>query len=78
MVSQGKVFTIRWSPDSPLTLAAAGSYARLQIWDTASNAGIRQAFGPRLRQAGKELREAKKNAGIIGIVDEEEQSDDED
>ncbi|GHJ87398.1 hypothetical protein NliqN6_3800 [Naganishia liquefaciens] len=72
----GKVFTIRWSPDSPLTLAAAGSHARLQIWDTASNAGIRQAFGPRLRQTGKELREAKKNAGIIGIVDDEEQSDD--
>ncbi|KAJ9122496.1 hypothetical protein QFC22_001924 [Naganishia vaughanmartiniae] len=73
----GKVFTLRWSPDSPLTLAAAGSHARLQIWDTGSNAGVRQAFGQRLRQAGKELREAKKGAGIIGIVDEEEQSDDE-
>lgn len=72
------MFTVRWSPDSPLTLAAAGSYARLQIWDTASNAGIRQAFGQRLRQAGKELREAKKNAGIIGIVDDEEQSDEDD
>jgi hypothetical protein len=43
-----------------------------------TNSGARQAFGPRLRQVGKELAEAKKNsAGVIGIADEEEESDEE-
>ncbi len=74
--SQGKVFTLKWSPDSPLTLAAAGSQAKLQLWDVSTNSGARQAFGPRLRQVGKELAEAKKNSvGVIGVLDEEEESD---
>lgn len=79
--SQGKVFTLRWSPDTPLTLAAAGSAARLQIWDTGSNAAVRQAFGSRLKQAGKELAERKEekggNGGLIGVADDDEGDSDE-
>jgi hypothetical protein len=77
---QGKVFALSFSPDTPLTLAAAGSAAKLQVWDLAANAGVRKAFGPRLRQAGREFRERKEgqaNGGIIGIADDEEDSDDE-
>jgi periodic tryptophan protein 1 len=73
------VFTSRWSPDaeSPLTLAAAGSKATVQIWDVASNAGARKAFGERLRRHGKELGEMKKGGGIVGIQDEDVDEDEE-
>ncbi|GJE85578.1 WD40 repeat-like protein [Phanerochaete sordida] len=68
----GKVFSVAWSPDDPLTLAAAGSKAKLQVWDVAANAGVRKAFGSKLKEAGRTLRE-KTTGGVIGV-----QSDDED
>lgn len=71
------MFTVRWSPDSPLTLAAGGSKAKVQIWDVASNAGARSAFGQRLRKAGRELAEPKKGAGLVGVEDDAEESDEE-
>lgn len=43
----------------------------------ASNAGARKAFGDRLRRHGRELGEIKKGGGVVGVVDEEEESDDE-
>ncbi|WVQ98150.1 hypothetical protein IAU59_005272 [Kwoniella sp. CBS 9459] len=66
----GKIFTSRWSPDpeTPLTLAAAGSKATLQVWDVASNPGARKAFGDRLRRHGRELGEIKKGGGVV-VVD---------
>jgi periodic tryptophan protein 1 len=75
--TQGKVFTARFSPDpdTPLTLAAAGSKATVQIWDVASNLGARKAFGDRLRRHGKELKEIKKGGGLVGIVDVDEEND---
>lgn len=74
---QGKVFTARWSPDAeaPLTLAAAGSKASLQIWDVASNPGARSAFGARLRRHGRELGEVKGSGGVVGIVDDDDEDD---
>ncbi|KAH9064006.1 hypothetical protein EDB87DRAFT_1601812, partial [Lactarius vividus] len=38
----GLVFSAVWSPDDPLTLAAAGSKAKLQIWDVGANFGARK------------------------------------
>ena len=75
---QGKVFTARWCPDaeSPLTLAAAGSKASLQIWDVASNPGARAAFGARLRKHGRELGEIKGSGGVVGIVDDGDEDED--
>lgn len=70
-MNQGKVFSTAWSPDDPLTLAAAGSKAKLQIWDVGANFGARKAFGAKLAQAGRELRE-KTNGGVVGIVDDDE------
>jgi len=68
-----------WSPDDPLTLAAAGSNAKLQIWDVGANFGARKVFGTRLAEAERALRE-KKTGGVISVADDEddEDSDDED
>ncbi|PFH52951.1 hypothetical protein AMATHDRAFT_1683 [Amanita thiersii Skay4041] len=70
----GKVFSAMFSPDDPLTVAAAGSKAKLQVWDVGANAGARKAFGSKIAQAGKALKEkANDGDGIIGV-----ESDDED
>ena len=74
---QGEVFSAVWSPDDPLTLAAAGSKAKMQIWDVGATFGARKVFGPRLAEAGRTLRE-KKTGGVIGVADDEEDSDDDD
>ncbi|KAL7419384.1 rRNA-processing protein [Cryptotrichosporon argae] len=73
----GKVFTTRWSPDAetPLTLAAAGSKAVVQVWDVASNAGARKAFGDRLRRHGRELGAVKKGGGVVAVNGSEEDED---
>ncbi|KZP00454.1 WD40 repeat-like protein [Calocera viscosa TUFC12733] len=72
----GKVFSVTWSPNDPLTLAAAGSKAKLQIWEVGTNAGVRKAFGQKLRDAGKELKE-KEGGGIVGVEDDAETDEDE-
>ncbi|KAF5382043.1 hypothetical protein D9615_004423 [Tricholomella constricta] len=74
----GKVFSTVFSPDDPLTLAAAGSKAKLQIWDVGANMGARKAFGSKLREAGRMLREKEANAeGIIGVASDGDESSDE-
>lgn len=70
---QGKVFSTTFSPDDPLTVAAAGSKARLQIWDVGANAGVRKAFASKLSEAGKVLKE-KSGAGLVGVVSDDEES----
>jgi len=72
----GKVFSTVFSPDDPLTLAAAGSKAKVQIWDVAANQGVRKAFGKKLAQAGKTLRE-KVGGGVISVVSDDEESGEE-
>lgn len=66
-----------WSPDDPLTLAAAGSKAKLQIWDVGATFGARKAFGAKLREAGRALKEKEegKGGGVIGVVSDDEESD---
>lgn len=75
--SQGKVFSTVFSPDDPLTVAAAGSKAKLQIWDVGANFGARKAFGAKLREAGRTLREKAegKGGGIIGVASDGEESE---
>jgi periodic tryptophan protein 1 len=77
-VTQGKVFSTVFSPDDPLTLAAAGSKAKLQIWDVAANFGARKAFGAKLREAGRVLREKEEGkdnkGGVVGMVSDDEDS----
>ncbi|KAJ7476146.1 WD40-repeat-containing domain protein, partial [Mycena latifolia] len=75
----GKVFSTVFSPDDALTLAAAGSKAKLQIWDVGANFGARKAFGAKLREAGRALREKEEGAeskgGVVGVVSDDEESD---
>lgn len=70
---QGKVFSTSWSPDDALTLAAAGSKAKLQVWDIGANAGARKVLGPKLAEAGRVLKE-KQSGGVIGVASDEEDS----
>jgi periodic tryptophan protein 1 len=74
---QGKVFSTVFSPDDPLTVAAAGSKAKLQIWDVGANFGARKAFGAKLREAGRTLREKEegKGGGVIGVASDGEESE---
>ncbi|THH15341.1 hypothetical protein EW146_g5125 [Bondarzewia mesenterica] len=67
----GKVFSTAFSPDDPLTLAAAGSKAKLQVWDVGANFGARKAFGAKLAEAGRMLKE-KSTGGVIGVVDDDD------
>jgi periodic tryptophan protein 1 len=71
----GEVFSAVWSPDDPLTLAAAGSKAKMQIWDVGATFGARKVFGPRLAEAGRSLR-VKNTGGVISVADDAEDSDD--
>jgi periodic tryptophan protein 1 len=66
-----------FSPDDPLTIAAAGSKAKLQVWDVAANASARKVFGARLSAAGRTLRE-KAGGGIVSVQDDGEGSEWED
>ncbi|ORY50201.1 WD40-repeat-containing domain protein [Leucosporidium creatinivorum] len=72
----GKVFSASFCPDDATTLAVAGSKANLQIWDTATNPGVRTVFGDRLKALGKDLE--KQGSGIVGLVDDDEESAEED
>ena len=69
------MFSAVWSPDDPLTLAAAGSKAKLQIWDVGANFGARKVFGTRLAKAGRALKE-KKSGGVISVADDDDDEDD--
>ncbi|CCM03608.1 uncharacterized protein FIBRA_05746 [Fibroporia radiculosa] len=69
----GKVFSTSWSPDDPLTLAAGGSQAKVQIWDIGANAGARKSLAPKLAQIGKTVKE-KTGGGVIGVASDDEDS----
>lgn len=74
------MFSTTWSPDDPLTLAAAGSKAKLQIWDVGANFGARKAFGNKLLEAGRIVKEREGNegGGVIGVENDDEDSAEED
>lgn len=66
-----------WSPDDPLTLAAAGSKAKMQLWDVGTNMGCRKAFSSKLKAAGKALKEKADagSGGMIGVHSDGEETD---
>jgi len=73
----GKVFSAVFSPDDPLTVAAAGSKAKVQVWDVGANAGARKVFSGKLANAGKALKEKEVRAGdgVVGLVEDHEDSE---
>jgi periodic tryptophan protein 1 len=67
----GKVFSASFCPEDPTTLAVAGSRGSLQLWDSATNAGVRRAFGPRLAELGKDASH-KNSDGVVRLVDDDD------
>jgi len=65
----GKVFSVSWSPDDPLTLAAAGSLGKLQIWDIGAKQSLRTVYEGKLPQ--HEWKE-RTNDGVIGLEDNDD------
>jgi periodic tryptophan protein 1 len=72
------VFSATFSPDDPLTVAAGGSKAKVQIWDVGTNLGARTAFGAKLQQAGRTLREKEEGQGVVGVISDDEESEGDD
>jgi len=68
----GKVFSVIWSPDDPLTLAAGGSTSKLQVWDIGANHNVKKTLGSKLAEAGKTLKEKGGSGGVIGVTDDGE------
>jgi len=72
----GKLFTTSFSPNDPLTIAAAGSGGKLHIWDTLTNAGVRRTFGDRLRQHHLSWDERTERPADIQVDDDAESDED--
>ncbi|KAA1066976.1 hypothetical protein PGT21_011029 [Puccinia graminis f. sp. tritici] len=76
----GKVFSVGFCPDDPTTIAVAGSKASLQIWDLATNNGVRSVFRDRLKQFSSSLdfenRKPIGKDGVLSVVDDLESDDD--
>ncbi|CDR99616.1 hypothetical protein [Sporisorium scitamineum] len=45
----GKIFAAKFSPNDPLTLAAAGSAGQVQVFNALSNPAVRKTFADRLK-----------------------------
>ncbi|EST09911.1 WD40 repeat [Kalmanozyma brasiliensis GHG001] len=79
----GKIFAAKWSPDDPLTLAAAGSAGQVQVFNALSNAAVRKTFGDRLRtltgaqKVDLDGSEPSRGDGIVRIQDDDEDDEDE-
>lgn len=72
----GKLFTTSFSPNDPLTIAAAGSGGKLHIWDTLTNPGVRRTFGDRLRQYHLSWDERTERPADIQVDDDAESDED--
>ena len=69
-----------FSPDDPLTVAAAGSKAKVKVWDVGANGGAHKVFSGKLANAGKALKEkeTKRGDGVVGVVEDAEDSESDD
>lgn len=70
----GKVFTTRFAPDSEVAfrLAVGGSKGNIQIWDTSTNAAVRNAFAHRVGPVNSEVKER-----LVGVEEDSSDSEDE-
>ncbi|PWZ02733.1 WD40 repeat-like protein [Testicularia cyperi] len=80
----GKIFSARFSPNDPLTLAAAGSQGQLHVFNALSNHAVRKTFADRLRKLDGDLKvdldgsEPSRGDGIVRLQDDDEDDDDDD
>lgn len=81
-VGAGKIFSASFSPDEPLTIAAAGSSGSVKIWDALAAKGVAPIFGDRLKEwakrNGEEERKIKEGQDALVEVEEDEGDDDDD
>ncbi|OTA64696.1 WD40 repeat-like protein [Hypoxylon sp. EC38] len=71
----GKVFATNFAPDAEVAfrLAVAGSKGTMHVWDTSTNAAVRQAFAHKI--SNKSEGEVKER--LIGVEEDESSSEDE-
>ncbi|CAH7690647.1 WD40-repeat-containing domain protein [Phakopsora pachyrhizi] len=77
----GKVFSVGFCPDSATIVAVAGSNAKLQVWDLATNSGVRATFGDRLKRYADFDPEKHKNIGndgVLGLANDDETDEEDD
>ncbi|KAI5798875.1 WD40-repeat-containing domain protein [Geopyxis carbonaria] len=77
----GKVFATNFAPDAEVgfRLAVAGSKGVVTVWDTSTNAGVRRAFGDRVKsRAGKEDKEDRMVLPDAASDSESESGEDDD
>lgn len=69
----GKVFSSSFAPDQGVAfrLAVAGSKGNVQIWDTSTNAAIRNAFADKVAPSSGDVKER-----LVGVTEEESDSED--
>ncbi|KAI5866439.1 WD40 repeat-like protein [Durotheca rogersii] len=74
----GRVFAANFAPDAEVAfrLAVAGSKGTMHIWDTSTNAAVRQAFAHKI--AGSSAADDTVEERLIGVKADERSSDGED
>lgn len=71
----GRIFAAYFAPDSEVAfrLSVAGSRGQLRVWDTSTNASVRNTFGNRIKMPEAPAKE--RVVGMTGTNDSEDESD---
>ncbi|KAF8315501.1 WD40-repeat-containing domain protein, partial [Cantharellus anzutake] len=67
----GKAFSVTWSPDDPLTLAAG-------VWDVSTSKDAFRTFKSKLYEAGKEIELRIGKSEVIGVDDDDDDDENDD
>ncbi|KAI1177609.1 WD domain-containing protein [Nemania sp. FL0916] len=72
----GRIFSTNFAPDAEVAfrLAVAGSKGTMHVWDTSTNAAVRQAFAHKMATKPTDNVEER----LIGVADDESSEDDND
>ncbi|KAI0404358.1 WD domain-containing protein [Xylaria palmicola] len=70
----GRIFSTNFAPDPAVTfrLAVAGSKGTLHVWDTSTNAAVRQAFAHKMAVKPTDHVEER----LVGVANDEDSDDD--
>lgn len=70
----GRIFSTNFAPDAAVAfrLAVAGSKGTLHVWDTSTNAAVRQAFAHKMASRPTDSVEER----LVGVADDQSSEDD--
>ncbi|KAI0101622.1 WD domain-containing protein [Nemania sp. FL0031] len=70
----GRIFSTNFAPDAEVAfrLAVAGSKGTMHVWDTSTNAAVRQAFAHKIAAGPTDNVEER----LVGVADDESSEDD--